>query len=415
MQFINLNTGEVLAQVSEKNGQIAYGTDILTRITYTMEHASDSANLNQKHMEYLHLATVKTFHILLERLTQETGIPAHKCPVMILSGNTTMIHFLLKLDVRTVFFAPYTPVTMDPGWFSGAELGIDFAGMVYIIPAVSNYVGGDIVSGLLTLDFYKKEEVSLFFDIGTNGELVIGNKDWILAGADPALGGYISKYGMRAQPGAVDTVTIQNGHLSVTTIENQKPIGICGSGIIDLLAQMRLKGWINIAGHLNPEDQIVYLPEEEQYAVIYAGAEELSFAESLYFSQTDICQYLDTKATAFTMIDSLLHTAGCTEADIAHCYLSGAFTAHSNLESTITIGIFPDLPRENYTVIKNSSLDGARLLLLDRSRFSDIRHLTETIYCVQFASDPKFLVRMQAAKFIPHTDMERFPYVSSKL
>ena len=115
------------------------------------------------------------------------------------------------------------------------------------------------------------------------------------------------------------------------------------------------------------------------------------------------------------MIDSLLNTSGCTESDIAHCYLSGAFTAHSDLESAIIIGIFPDLPRENYTVIKNSSLDGARLLLLDRSRFDDIQHLTDTIYCVQFASDPEFLIRMQAAKFIPHTDMKRFPHVNANL
>lgn len=420
MQLVDMNTGNILAQASEKNGQIAYGTDILTRITYTMEDAPDSSHLNPLHMENVHLATVHTFHILLDRLTQETGIPAHNCPVMILSGNTTMIHFLLKLDARTVFFSPYIPVTMNPGWFSGQELGLHFAGMVYIIPAVSNYVGGDIVSGLLTLDFYKKEEVSLFFDIGTNGELVIGNKDWMFAGAGaagPALEGYISKYGMRAQAGAVDSVSIENGRFTYTTIDHQKPIGICGSGIIDLLAQMRLNNWINIAGHLNPQisDLIRYIPEEEQYAVVYADAAESGIGQPLYFSQTDIHQYLDTKAAAFTMIDSLLNTAGCTETDIAHCYLSGAFTAHSDLESAITIGIFPDLPRENYTVIKNSSLDGARLLLLDRSRFADIQHLTESIYCVQFASDPEFLIRMQAAKFIPHTDMERFPSISGYL
>ena len=419
MQLVNLHTGEILAQVSEKNGQITYGTDILTRITYTMENAPDPAHLNQEHVDNIHLATIKTFHLLLDRLTQETAIPVRKCQVMILSGNTTMIHFLLKLDARTVFFAPYVPVTMNPGWFSGQELGFDFSGMVYIIPAVSNYVGGDIVSGLLTMDFYKKEEVSVFFDIGTNGELVIGNKDWLLAGAGaagPALEGYISKFGMRAQPGAVDTVAIQNGHLSVTTIDHQKPIGICGSGIIDLLAQMRLNNWINIAGHLNPQisDQIAYIPDEEQYAVIYASAEESGIGQPLYFSQTDIDQYLDTKAAAFTMIDSLLSTAGCVESDIAHCYLSGAFTAHSDLESAITIGIFPDLPREKFTVIKNSSLDGARLLLLDRSRFNDIQHLTDTIYCVQFASDPEFLIRMQAAKFIPHTDMKRFPSIKQR-
>lgn len=412
MQMVDLNTGTVLAQAREMNGQITYGTDILTRITYTMEAP--------EHTENIQKATLKTFQQLLQYLTQKTGIAAKDCPIMILSGNTTMIHFLLKLDARTVFFSPYAPVTMDPGWFLGQELGMDFSGMIYIIPAASNYVGGDIVSGLLNLDFRQSDDIQLFFDIGTNGELVIGNREWMLAGAGaagPALEGYISRFGMRASDGAVDTVTIQTDKLYTTTIGNKKPVGICGSGIIDLLAQMRLHGWINIAGKLNPDasPNIIYLPEEQQHVVVYATAEQSGLNELLYFSQTDIEQYLDTKAAAYTMIDYLLETAGCSEADIDHCYLSGAFSAHSDLEAAITIGIFPDLPREKYTCITNSSLDGARALLLNCSKLEDIRYFTETLYCVQFASIPDFLIRMQAAKFVPHTDMKRYPTILQRL
>lgn len=415
MQLVNLNTGEVLAQAKEMNGQVKYGTDILTRITYTMEDMEIGT-----HMEDIQRATIETFDKLLICLAKETGIEAKNCPVLILSGNTTMIHFLLKLDAQTVFFSPYAPVTMNPGWFWGKELGMSFEGMVYIIPAASNYVGGDIVSGLLTMDFYRKDEIGLFFDIGTNGELVIGNKEWILAGAGaagPALEGYISRYGVRAQDGAIDMISIQGEQLHFTTIGNKKPIGICGSGIIDLLAQMRLNGWINIAGELNPEasPRIIYHEEEEEYVAVYAMEDESATGELLYFSQTDIRQYIDTKAAAYTMIDCMLETAGRREEDIAHCYLSGAFSAHSNLESAITIGIFPDLPREKYTCIPNSSLDGARTLLLDRLRMADIHYLTEAMYCVQFASIPDFIIRMQAAKFIPHTDMRRYPTIEEKL
>ncbi|RHV91369.1 DUF4445 domain-containing protein [Lachnospiraceae bacterium OF09-33XD] len=235
--------------------------------------------------------------------------------------------------------------------------------------------------------------------------------------AGPALEGYISRYGVRAQNGAIDTVHIQDGKLSFTTIGNQKPVGICGSGIIDLLAQMRIQGWINIAGTFNPDasSRITYLPEEDQYAVIYADAGESALGEPLYFSQMDISQYLDTKAAAHTMIDCILEYAGCSGSEIARCYLSGAFAAHSNLESAITIGVFPDLPRERYVCIANASLDGARALLLDRSRLKDIRYFTETLYCVQFASIPDFIIRMQAAKFIPHTDMKRYPSVMKRL
>lgn len=412
MQLIDMHSGAVIDQVRAVNGQTAHGTDILSRITYSLEDPA--------HMEQLQQATVRTFEALLEELTGNTGIEAAKCPVMIVSGNTTMIHFLLKLNAWTVFASPYAPVTADPGFFWGRELDMAFDGLVYIIPAASNYIGGDIVSGLLKLDLHKKEEIGLFFDVGTNGELVIGNRDWILAGAGaagPALEGYISRFGMRAAEGAVDSVTIKGNCLSFTTIGKGKPVGICGSGIIDLLAGMRLAGWINIAGELNPNasERIVYLEEEQQYAAVYALAEESASAQMLYFSQRDIRQYLDTKAAAYTMVECLMETAGVREEDISRLYLSGAFTAHSDLESAITIGMFPDLPRERFTVLANTSLDGAGLLLRDRSRLQELRELAEKIYCVQFASIPDFLIRMQAAKFVPHTDMSRYPSVRSRL
>lgn len=410
MQLVDLNSGAVVGEEKAVNGQTAFGTDILTRITYAMEDPS--------HADHLHRATVQTFDVLLEHLTESTGIDAKNCPVMILSGNTTMIHFLLKLDAWTVFASPYAPVVSDPGFFGGRELEMDFDGLVYIIPAASNYIGGDIVSGLLVTDLHKKEETSLFFDIGTNGELVIGNREWILAGAGaagPALDGYISRFGMRAGAGAIDSVHIDADQLFFTTIGSQKPAGICGSGIIDLLAGMRLNGWINMAGDLEPHASPRIRLVDGEYVAVYAEAEESATEEPLYFSQTDIRQYLDTKAAAYTMVECLMEAAGVAERDLSRCFLSGAFPAHSDLESAITIGIFPDLPREKYTVLKNTSLDGARRLLLDHARLAEVRELAENIYCVQFASIPDFLVRMQAAKFIPHTDLSRYPSIASRL
>ena len=297
---------------------------------------------------------------------------------------------------------------------------MDFEGLIYIIPSASNYVGGDIISGLLKLDLCKQPEPSLFFDIGTNGELVVGNNEWLLAGAGaagPALEGYISRYGVQACPGAIDTVSIQGENLTYTTIDREPAVGICGSGIVDLLAQMRLAGWINIAGTLNPEasPRIRYLEEEEQYAAVYATEEESRTGEPLFFTQTDIVQYLETKAAAYTMVECLLESVGFTPEDLSHCYLSGGFPAHSDLESAITIGMFPDLPRERYSADSNTSLEGARLLLSDYSLVAEANRLSENIYCFQFASVPDFLVRMQAAKFIPHTDMTRFPSIQAKL
>ena len=412
MQLVDLNSGNVIGEEKVVNGQVQYGTDILTRITYSLEDPS--------HAQDLQKATVETFRQLLEVLTDATGIDAAKCPVMIVSGNTTMIHFLLGLNAWTVFASPFAPVSSDPGFLWGEEVGMAFEGLLYIIPSASNYIGGDIVSGLLKLDIHKQVETCMFFDIGTNGELVLGNKEWMIAGAGaagPALEGYISRYGMRAAPGAIDKVKISDGRISYTTIGNRKPVGICGSGIIDLLAQMRLNGWINMAGHLNPDasERIVYLQDENQYAAVYAKAEESDSGKPLYFTQTDIDQYLDTKAAAFTMIECILDSAGVAEKQVDKCYLSGAFPAHSDLEAAITIGIFPDLPREKYQMIANTSLEGARILLTDRDRLEEMRELLENMYCVQFASVPDFLIRMQAAKFIPHTDMDRFPTIKAKV
>ena len=406
MQLVDLRSGAVIGQEQAVNGQVAFGTDILTRITYALE--------SQANQDRLQRATAETFEALLAQLAESTGIEAAKCSLMAVSGNTTMIHFLLGLNAWPVFAAPYAPVTTDPGFFWGRELGMEFEGLLYIIPSASNYVGGDIVSGLLATELHRSEETAMFFDIGTNGELVIGNKDWLLAGAGaagPALEGYISRFGMRAAPGAIDSVRISENRLTFTTIGNERPVGICGSGIIDLLAQMRTSGWIDRAGNLEPgaSERILFLEEEQEYAAVYATAEESATGTALYFSQTDIRQYLDTKAAAYTMVDCLLEAAGVGPEDLSRCWLSGAFPAHSDLESAIAIGMFPDLPREKYRVLKNSSLDGARLLLLDRARLEEAKALADRVYCVQFASIPDFLVRMQAAKFIPHTDMSRFP------
>ena len=410
MELVDLNSGAVIEQAKAVNGQAVHGTDILTRITYALE-APDN-------MDRLQQATVRTFESLLSTLTQNTGIDASRCPLMILSGNTTMIHFLLKLDAWTVFASPYAPVVTDPGFYWGRELDMAFDGLVYMVPAASNYVGGDIISGLLTLDIHKQEQPSLFFDIGTNGELVIGNKDWIMAGAGaagPALEGYISRFGMRAAEGAIDSVKIWGDSLTFTTIGNQKPRGICGSGIIDLLAQMRLHGWINIAGELDPGASPRIQNVDGELMAVYAWAEESATGEPLYFSQTDILQYLDTKAAAYTMVECLLESAGVGVEELRKLYLSGAFAAHSDLESAVTIGMYPDLPRQKYAVLTNTSLEGARCLLLDRSRLPEAKELAENMYCVQFASIPDFLVRMQAAKFIPHTDMTRYPSIQRQL
>lgn len=409
MELIDMNSGNVLASANDVNKQRAYGDDILTRMIYAKDQP--------EHLHEIHQATLASFEALFEKLEADSGITMHDCPVLIVSGNTTMMHFLLELNPWVIFSSPYAPAACDPGFLSASEIGFSaFTGITYIVPAIANYLGGDITSGLLTTDFYKRDGLSAFFDIGTNGELILGNRDFMLAGAGaagPALEGGISKFGMRATDGAIDSVKIEKADLTFTTINHTAPVGICGSGIIDLLAQMRLNGWVDISGKLNPDasPRIQYIEETDEYAAIYAFHSESAKGNDLYFSQTDITQYLDTKAAAHTMVDCLLDSAGFTKDDLTAFYTSGAFGTYTDLESAITIGIFPDLPRSAFHCLGNSSLAGARTLLLDRSRMKDIRMFQETIYYVQFASIPDFLIRMQASKFIPHTDLSQYPSV----
>lgn len=409
MELVDMNSGCVLASANDANKQRACGDDILTRMIYAKDHP--------EHLHKLHNAALASFEALFQKLEADSGIAVHDCSVLIVSGNTTMIHFLLELDPWVIFSSPYAPVACNPGFLSASEIGFSaFTGITYIVPAIANYLGGDITSGLLTTDFYKKDGLSAFFDIGTNGELILGNRDFMLAGAGaagPALEGGISKSGMRATDGAINSVKIEKAALTFTTIGHALPVGICGSGIIDLLAQMRLNGWVDISGKLNPDasPRIQYIREIEEYAAIYASGSESANGTDLYFSQTDIMQYLDTKAAAHTMVDCLLDSAGFTKDDLTAFYTSGAFGTYTDLESAITIGIFPDLPRSAFYCLGNSSLAGARTLLLDRSRMKDIRMFQETIYYVQFASIPDFLIRMQASKFIPHTDLSQYPSV----
>ena len=219
---------------------------------------------------------------------------------------------------------------------------------MYCFPSTANYLGGDIISGLLSTELTHREETALFLDIGTNGEMVLGNRDYLIGGAGaagPALEGGISKSGMRARAGAVDTVTISGGELTFTTIENAPARGICGSGIVDLLAQMLLAGWMDRRGNLQTEKSPRIRRFGEELGVAYAESWESETGEPLVFTQEDILQFTQTKAAAHTMVAVLLNTAGLSLEEVDRIYLAGAFGRHLNLESAITIGMYPDVPR----------------------------------------------------------------------
>ena len=401
MELVDLNAGKVIAVESEVNRQVSFGNEILSRIF--------AAHEDPEKLEQIRNATQETLQDLMEKLTEKTGIDTKNASMMVISGNTTMIHFLLGLDAFTVFMTPYATVVTDPGFFDAGELGLNMNGMVFLVPAKSNYVGGDITSGALALGLHRSEEVNVFLDIGTNGELLIGNRDFMVAGAGaagPALEGEVIRTGMRAQPGAVDGVSIRNDEVTLSTIGGIAPKGICGSGIADLLAELYLEDVLDFRGKFNPENSSRMEKINGEWAYRYA--------DGLYFFQSDVDQFLATKAAAHTMVEYMLQKIGLPMEEISKFYLAGAFGTHIKVSSGVAIGMYPDLPQERIIPAGNSSLLGARALLLNASLVAEARELLENITYLQFGEVANFVDIMSAAQGIPHTDLNRYPSVAKR-
>lgn len=402
MQLIDMSDGSVKAEASVFNPQTAFGEDILTRIFYGKDQP--------EHMEQLRKAVIAGFAELLEKLEQLSGIRTERCASLVIAGNTTMIHFLLGLDAFSVFQTPYAVRTLDPGVFPGREVGIGIDGFVYCCPGRANYIGGDIVSGVVAVGMSEREGLSVFLDIGTNGELVIGNREFLIAGAGaagPALEGGSVRTGMRAEPGAVDRVEIREGKIVVHTIREAPPRGICGSGIVDLLAQLFLNGWLDFKGRLAEEASPLIRRTEEGLAVEYAPG--------LYFYQNDVDEFIKTKAAAGTMVEYMMGMLGIGMEDVERFYVAGAFGTHISKESGIVIGLYPDMDREHLILPGNTSLNGARKILLDLEQKQAVEVILERMEYVQFGAVDDFLHIMTAAQAIPHTDFRRYPTVMAEL
>ena len=431
-KLLDCNSGEILKEVSCFNKQIQWGTDILSRIFYCKD--------NREKLEEVRRATVESICECMDKLDA-----SHSALSMVIAGNTTMIHFLLGMDAFCVFYTPHAVHADCPGFQLARDLDIPLKGYVYCYPAKSNYLGGDIISGMIDTELYKKNEISVFFDIGTNGELVIGNKEFLLCGAGaagPALEGGVVRTGIRAEAGAVDEVKIRDGNIYVHVIGNHKedsgsheedsgshegdsgsheknsgnheenslgeePRGICGSGIIDLIAELFLEGWIDIRGKLSPEKSSLIQERDKQLCVEYAPG--------LYFYQKDIDEFIRTKSAAHTMVEIMLRESGLELSQADRFYVAGAFGKHVSKESAITIGMYPDMDRDHIINAGNSSLEGAQKLLLNRSLLTDIDQILEEMVYIQFAEVEDFLELMVAAQALPHTDYKRYPTVMEKL
>ncbi len=412
MELVDLHTGKTLAEAACTNSQTQFGANILDRILAVKE--------THESLYTLQSLTLDDVRQMIGSCCAQAGIPPEAVSAMTVGGNTTMLHFFLGCDPWQVFQSPYTPVFFDPGILRASELGLPISGNVFCMPAIANYLGGDITSGLLMTDLDTREDLALFLDIGTNGELVLGCREFLLMGAGaagPALEGAVSKSGMRAEPGAICSIKIgSDNRLRYETIGNLPPKGICGSGILDLIAEGFLSGWIDSAGNLqksaSPNIRDVWddMRQRNVPAIIYAYDGKVP----LYFTQDDIGEFLTCKAAAHTMVATLLESVNVSPSEIGTFYLAGGFGTHYNLESAITVGLYPDLPREKFKILGNSSLAGAKRLLLDKGCRARLNRIRALATYVQFGEMEKFVENMQAARFLPHTDASLYPSVKRR-
>jgi len=400
--LINLCDGTVLKHSADYNDQIAMGEDLLTRI----RHASEPGGLAS-----LKSAVLNTLNRLIKRL-YPLPTETSKITAAAIGANTTMIHLLLGLDPASICRAPYTPVVNNPGLIPAGEIGLDIAPLapVYCLPSIGSFLGGDVIGGILVSGMHQQSDISLFVDIGTNGEIVLGNEEWLVAcagAAGPALEGGVTTYGMRAEPGAVDHVSIdpKTGWVNYSTVGNLPARGICGSGLVDTLAGLFLSGIINrTARFQNGQKEFVIVP-----------AHEAASGEDIVVSQVDINNFMATKGAVNAATDLLIENVGCDWREISHFYAAGAFGQYLPIESAVTIGLYPDLPRTAIVRLGNSSGEAARQVLLSRSKRLEAEGIAGKVTYFELNANSAFMDKFVSSKFLPHTDLDRYPSVRRRL
>jgi uncharacterized 2Fe-2S/4Fe-4S cluster protein (DUF4445 family) len=394
--LVENGTGTVIHRTKTENPQIAYGSDILTRMHFAM---SGKANM-------VHDTLIDGVNALIDTLCSSSGVNTDKVNAVAVAGNTAMSHFFLGLDVSTIPVAPFEPVMRNPDLSSASEraLNVHPEAAVYVFPNAGSYVGGDIIAGILDAKMTESSEISVLIDVGTNAEVVIGNRDWLLVGAGaagPALEEGISLIGRRAEKGIIYDVTIEDGSVKCSTFDNAAPEGICGSGMVSLVYEMYKEGVIGNDGLLNPVKNGVAAVDGE---VMFTF--DCCSGCSLSVRQVEIDNFLRSKAAMFTLLLVLLRSVGLTFGDVKRLYVAGALGNGIDITKAAAIGMLPSWHQDIIVALDNASLNGAATLLRDSAHLEKINEITEMITYKHMHDDPEFMKEFMGAVFIPHTNPE---------
>ncbi|KMY65752.1 hypothetical protein AAU61_20145 [Desulfocarbo indianensis] len=410
----DLATGDELAKGTCLNPQAEYGADILSRIW---------AAAKPQDMQRLHRMLVKAAADLVEEMCGRAGRGASQVVGLVAAGNTTMTHFFLDLDVQSIPREPYIPVVNRPAPFYTVDLGLPLAPQAvgWCLPNVGSYFGGDLVAGIVAAGMHQREKTAILVDVGTNAEVVVGNRDWLLAcagAAGPALESGVAKMGVLAQPGAIEGVRIDPQSLEpeLKIIPQAdggaaRPKGLCGSGLLQLLAQLYLTRVMDMRGKFLVEDHPRIVRTDEGLGYVVAPAGESADGRAIVVDEVEIDILLRSKAAMYTILRTVLLEVGLEFEDLDAFYVAGAFGNVIDPATAITLGMLPDLPRERYVPLGNSSLAGCRRLLLEPETRPQVEAVADKLTYLELNVNQALMNRFSAARFIPHTDHGRFPSV----
>lgn len=413
--LVDLNTGEIISKSSSGNAQIKYGADVINRIIYSTK--KDGLDILNKSI------IDETINHLLEKIYNETKIKKDEIIAFVASGNTTMSHLFLGVYPDYLRREPYIPAFLKPSIVKASELGINVNPdtFIYLSPSVASYVGGDITAGVLASGIWTSEENTLFIDLGTNGEIVFGNKDYMMTcacSAGPAFEGGEISCGMRASTGAIEEVSIEEDlKPKLKIIGDSSPIGICGSGIIDLIAEMMIKGVIDRRGKLNKnlDNPRIRFDEHEIGEYVLAFKDEYNIESDITITEVDIDNFIRAKGAVYSGASTLIKSLGMDFSVIDKVYIAGGIGNSLDIEKSILIGLLPDIDREKFMYIGNSSLVGSYLTLISEDARNQLEEIANQMTYVELSVYPTYMDEFISACFIPHTNIEEFPSVKAIL
>jgi uncharacterized 2Fe-2S/4Fe-4S cluster protein (DUF4445 family) len=415
--LVDLITGKVSSQVAQYNGQISRGEDVISRIVYS------SKNGGMVEMQQLVLDTVNE---LVEKACKRiTGGEVQPTEVrkVTFAGNSTMIHLLLGVPAASIRLAPYITALNQPPMIRAQDIGLRINPMAVVdcLPGVASYVGADISAGVYSSGMDHTDMLTLFMDVGTNGEIVLGSQEWLVTcacSAGPAFEGAGVVYGMRATSGAIEEVWINSETYEPTyrVIGGGKPRGFCGSGLISLLAEMFMTGVVDKAGHLNIQLGVPRIREGKhgpEYVV--AWGDESQYGQDISITHVDIDNLLRAKAAIYAGFTVLAKSVGVSLDETEQILIAGSFGKYINVEKAIQIGLLPDLPWERFQFLGNTSVKGAYYALLDQEARRQIEEIAAKMTYIELSADNSFYEAFMSALFLPHTDLNNFPSVAQAI